>query len=338
MVQKLNQWLWNPDASFKKGRFVIQLLYRLAQNFLADNFKERAQSLTYTTMLSLVPLIAISFSVLKGFGVHHELIPYMVQAVSFLGEEEAQEMVSRLIGFVDNARGAVVGGVGMLFFFYTVVGLISTIEGAFNRIWGVIKGRSFRERIMNYLLVVLLGPVVIFALISLASNRMIAQMMGAVSAPGALLLLEKMAVIGIMTGMIMAAYLFITNKRVQFIPALVGALIASLSWYLVGKLFTHFVVLSGKQSQIYSGFASVVLFIMWMYLSWLIILIGNQIAYYLQYPEALTKERTFEQQGSTVTLTVTLEAADYHHQEWRLRSIEQQDEGVLTKREEHGSV
>ena len=172
LLKRLDHWLWKEESALAPLRHFIQLIYRVIQQFVDDNFKERAQALTYTTLLSLVRLIAISFSILKAFGVHHELIPYMIRAISFLGEDQAEELVSVLINFVENARGAVLGGVGMLVFFYTVVGLMSTIENAFNRIWGVAKCRSLKERIIYYLIVVLLGPVIAFALISFLSNKL----------------------------------------------------------------------------------------------------------------------------------------------------------------------
>lgn len=321
-LKKMDAWLWNPESPYRVMRYIIQIIYRLVQKFVDDNFKERAQSLTYTTLLSLVPLLAISFSVLKGFGVHHQLIPLMVKAISFLGEEEARRLVVTMTDFVDNAKGVVHGGMGLLVFFYTVVNLITTIENAFNRIWGVVHGRSFRHRVMNYLVVVMTGPVVAFAIVSLLSSELIVRFMGGMTNPLLNLVVGKALTITVMTLLILFAYLFVVNRRVKFFPALLAAFIASNSWYLVGQLFTHFVVMSGKQSQIYSGFASVVLFIMWMYLSWLIILLGNQLAFYFQFPESLQENAGRGEPLGRVTLQVTLEANDHYNHDWVATAIE----------------
>lgn len=330
ILTHLQTWLWGRGESLKWTRHFLQVIYRVIEKYIEDNFKERAQALTYTTLLSLVPLIAISFSVLKGFGVHHTLEPFMITGLNFLGEESAEQFVSTLIGFVENTRGVVLGGIGLAVLLYTVINLITTIENAFNRIWRVTKGRSFRERVINYLVIVLVGPIFAFIGVSVFSSSIFLKMTGFVSNPFLTFFLSKAFTIILLTLIIAMAYIFITHRRVNVIPALIGAAVASNAWYLVGKLFTHFVVMSGKQSQIYSGFASVVLFIMWMYLSWLIILIGNQIAYYLQYPESLYEDDHLAEKPTTVTLTLTLQAKDNDHREWmvdELKTVQEAAEG-----------
>ncbi len=343
ILNRIEAWLWDRGESLKWARHFLQVVYRVIQKYIEDNFKERAQALTYTTMLSLVPLIAISFSVLKGFGVHHTLEPIMIKGLSFLGEESAEQFVSTLIGFVENTRGVVLGGIGLAVLLYTVVNLITTIENAFNRIWRVTKGRTIRERVINYLVIVLIGPIFIFIAISVFSSSIFLKMTGFVSNPLLTFFLSKAFTITLLTAIVALAYIFITHRQVNFIPALIGALFASNAWYLVGKLFTHFVVLSGKQSQIYSGFASVVLFIMWMYLSWVIILVGNQIAYYLQYPESLYSDGELQEPAHEVTLAVTLTAKDSDAREWiidDLRAIRSGDNAAqlvkLSKHQEEG--
>lgn len=320
-LSSLQQWLFDTSQPLRPLRYSILLLYRLLDEMMHSEFKERAQSLTYTTLLSLVPLLAISFSILKGFGVHHDLIPLIYDGVSVLGEERAASLVSTLIGLVDNVKGAVLGGVGLLVLFYTVVGLITTIERAFNRIWRVSKGRKIHSRLANYLIVVLMGPVFIFAITSIFSSAAIDQIMAWLPYPFLEFLVSKGLTITLVTIIIFIIYLFMPHSKVKVLPAFLGALIAANLWYFTGQLFTLFVVNSGKQAIIYSGFASIVLFIMWLYLSWLIILIGNQLTYFFQNPEKLLYKEEGAQKIAKMEVTLALEPLDESHKNWQVTTI-----------------
>lgn len=321
VIAKLETWLWSETGSFLWGRRILQFIYRIIVQYQAANFKERAQALTYTTMLSIVPLLAITFSILAGFGVHNELEPLLRNGLEFLGEKNADDFVNILIGFVENTRGIILGGVGFAVLLYTAINLMTTVESAFNRIWRVERGRPFRERILSYVIVILIGPIFAFIAFSFLSSSIVLRVSGYVTNPLINFLLGQAFTISIVTFVIWLAYLFITYRKVNLLPALIGALFASNAWYLVGKLFTQFVVLSGKQSQIYSGFASVVLFIMWMYLSWLIILVGSQIAYYLQFREKIAHDDDVSESPSQVEITLCLEAKDLDRQEWYVKSV-----------------
>ncbi len=333
IIQKLEAWLWSETGSFLWARRLLQLLYRIAVQYNQANFKERAQALTYTTMLSIVPLMAITFSVLAGFGVHNELEPLMLKGLSFLGEKNAKDFAGVLIGFVENTRGVILGGVGLLVLLYTVINLMTTIESAFNRIWRVSKGRNLKEQILAYVVVILIGPILAFIALSFLSSSIFFKVGGYVTDPLLNFLLSQAFTIFVVTIVIWLGYIFITFRKVDWIPALIGAIFAANAWYFVGKLFTQFVVLSGKQSQIYSGFASVVLFIMWMYLSWIIVLVGNQIAYYLQFRDHIAHDDDQTVKPSQVEVTLCLEAKDIDRQEWVVKHVKSQSIDISTPQE-----
>ena len=321
IIQNIETWLWSETGSFLFFRRILQCLYRIVIQYQKANFKERAQALTYTTMLSLVPLMAITFSILAAFGVHNELEPLLRTALAFLGEEGAADFARTLIGFVENTRGIILGGVGFVVLLYTAVNLMTTVESAFNRIWRVERGRPFRERMLSYMIVILVGPIFAFIAFSFLSSTIVLRVSGYVTNPVVNFLLGQAFTISVVTFVIWLAYLFITYRKVNLVPALIGALFASNAWYFVGKLFTQFVVLSGKQSEIYSGFASVVLFIMWVYLSWIIILIGSQIAYYLQFSEKIAHDDELSEKPTQVEVTLCLEAKDTDRQEWYVKRV-----------------
>jgi membrane protein len=247
-------------------------------------------SLVYTTLLSIVPLLAVSLSVLKGFGVHNQLEPALVALLEPLGEKSI-EISSKIVGFVDNMQIGVLGALGLALLLFTVVSLIQKIEAAFNATWRLHGSRNLMQRFSNYLSVVLVGPVLLFSAAgitaSLGSHSIVEAIndlpfMGdAVRFIG--YILPYLLVIGAFTFI----YILVPNTRVKPLSALYGAVIAGLLWKGSGFLFTAFASGSTKYTAIYSSFAIMLLFMIWLFLSWLILLIGSSIAYYHQHPERL---------------------------------------------------
>lgn len=269
----------------------MRWLAALRREHAEGGLDHRAMSLVYTSLLALAPLLAVSFSVLKSFGVHNQLQPLLLEFLSPLGEKGA-EIASMIIGFVESIGVGVLGVVGFAMLFYTVVSLIGKIEDNFNHIWRVSRSRSWVRRFSDYLSVILVGPVLVFSAIgimaSTASNEWV-QRIVAIQPFGWLyyvlgLSLPYLFIVAAFT----FVYLFIPNTRVRFSAAAVAGLAAGMTWKLVGSLFASFVADSASYSAIYSSFAAVILFMIWLYVSWLILLLGGAIAFHLQYPRYLS--------------------------------------------------
>ncbi|MDX1824260.1 MAG: YihY/virulence factor BrkB family protein, partial [Thiohalomonadales bacterium] len=248
----------------------------------------RAMGLVYTTLLAIVPLIAVSFSVLKGFGVHNQIEPALLNLFAPLGEKGV-EITNRIIEFVDNIKVTLLGSVGLALLFYTVVSLMQKIERAFNFTWRVSEHRPFSQRFSDYLTVVLIGPVLIFTALGLTATvekHQLVQAAMQVEVIGSLLhfvgrLIPYMLVIGAFTFI----YIFVPNTKVKIRAALIGGVVAGILWESVGWGFAAFVVNSTKYTVIYSAFATLIVLLIWLYVSWLILLIGGSVAFYMQYPE-----------------------------------------------------
>lgn len=249
-----------------------------------------AMSLAYTTLLSLVPLLAVSFSVLKGFGVHNRVEPLLLDALVPLGETGAI-IGTQLIHFVENAQVAVLGTLGFVLLIYTSVTLIQKTEEAFNYIWHVARPRSLANRFSHYLTVILVAPVLFLSASGLAGTIQTSAPLQSLLAIAPLSRL--MALFGwLLPYLILAAaftfiYTSLPHTRVQFRPALVGALAAAVLWRLTSWGFTFFMAGSTHLTAIYSGFAIPILFMMWIHIAWLVLLAGASIAFYLQHPEYL---------------------------------------------------
>jgi len=298
--KKLNDFfargLWEIDTN-ALGKFKSFLVMSLRMlNVAFHEFTEgqltlRAMSLVYTVLLAIVPVLAISFSVLKAFGVHNQVEPYLHEFLAPLGSK-ADEIISRIMGFVENMKAGVLGSLGLAMLIYTVVSVIQKIEKTFNYIWRVKRSRTLMRQFSDYISIILIGPVLMFTAVGLTASAMSSSVMKYVSSVepfGTLLyhvfeILPYLMVCGVFTFF----YFFIPNTKVKFTSALFGGVFAGVLWEVAGWGFASFVVTSAKYAAIYSGFAILILFMIWLYLSWLILLVGSQISFYHQYPQFLS--------------------------------------------------
>lgn len=267
-----------------------RLLHALGRDLKSGQLTLHAMSLVYTTLLSLVPLLAVSFSVLKGFGVHNQLQPMLLQALEPLGDK-SHEIAAQLIQYVDNTNVGVLGSVGLAFLLYSVITLVSKIEQVFNYTWRVEAQRPMMQRVSQYLSVLLIGPVLVFSAIGATAsfrNLAVVDSLAQVEPLGYLIEIAGRLLPYLLIVLAFAfAYVFIPNTRVKPRSALIGALIAGLLWQSLGYVFAHFMAGSTRYAAIYSGLAILILFMIWVYIAWVIVLIGASIAFYDQNPEYL---------------------------------------------------
>ena len=316
----LDRLIWQADLSgLPAWRAVPIVALRMAAAIGRDLAKGQltlwAMSLVYTTLLSLVPLLAISFSILKGFGVHNQIEPMLLGLLEPLGSKGV-EITERIIEFVDNVKVGVLGSLGFALLFYTVVSLMQKIERAFNTVWHVTQARSLGQRFRDYLSVLVIGPALIFAAVGIG-----ASIVGTLTAIEPLGSLIKLAGKLIPFLMISAAfsfmYAFIPNTKVQPRAALCGGLVAGLMWNLLGWIFASFVVGSAKYTAIYSTFATLIFFMIWLYVGWLILLIGANIGFYVQHPAYLRgqggNQRLSHRAREKLALTLTTLIARHHY-------------------------
>jgi membrane protein len=296
-------------------RFVIVAWLEFQENILST----RATSLVYTTILSFVPFLAVMFSVLKAFGVHQQIEPFLAQVLEPLGER-GHEVTIRIVGFVNNLKVGVLGTVGVATLFWTTFSTVDQIENAFNTIWRVRRSRSFGRKVRDYPSVVLLGPVLVFAafaLIASVQSHWLVQRVLEIQPFGYLIVLSaKILPFVMLCGVFSFLYAFIPNTPVRLSSALVGGLTAGLLWLLAGTAFTAFVAESGRYSAIYSGFAILILFLLWLYIAWIIVLLGAQVSYLYQYPSAYLSRASWRRRTHEVYeragLTMLAEIARRH--------------------------
>ena len=258
---------------------------------LADGqLNVRAASLVYTTLLSIVPVLALSFALFKGFGVHHDLAPALMSYLEPLGDRGV-EFGERLISMVESVDVGKLGVMGLVFLLYAVARVVQKVEQALNYTWRVRSQRRFFERLSGYLSVAIFGPVFVFAAMfisgSLMNSSVVTHLIEVTNIGALVTLGGKLIPYLLVVAAFTFVYFYMPNTRVRIGSALFGALIAGCLWAVGGWAFAALVVGSTKYAAIYSGFAIVILFIMWLHISWLILLMGGSVAFYHQHPEYL---------------------------------------------------
>ncbi len=286
-------WGSRLQNSGRVGRVVATLLrylYGLSRDIIYGQLTLRSMSLVYTTLLSVVPLIAFSFSVLKGFGVHQQLEPLLYEFLLPLGAQ-GERIGSEIMQLVDNVKGGLLGGVSLAFFIYTAISMVQKVEESFNYVWYVSKPRSFAKRFTEYTIVLLIGPVAIVValgiLASIQSNDFTQYLLSSKAVGPLVVAFGKLTPYLIISGVFSFLYKFMPNTRVTVSAALLGGLAGGFLWVSMGAFFTSFVVEAARIPNVYRGFAVAIMALIWLYLNWLVLLIGAQIAFYFQKPAFL---------------------------------------------------
>ena len=291
----LEKLVWGDhlEKSGPLGRFtavILRYIYGLGRDIVFGQLTLRAMSLVYTTLLSVVPLIAFSFSVLKGLGKHKELEPLLYDFLTPLGPQ-GREITEQVINLVDNVKGGLLGGVSLAFFIYTAISMVQKVEESFNYVWYVSKPRSFARRFSEYFFVLLIGPILMVTalgmLTSIKSNAFVQMILTYESLGPIFVVASKFTPYLLITGVFTFLYMYMPNTKVKFKSALVGGLAGGFLWASAGAFFATFILYASRTQLIYSGFAVAITTLIWLYLSWLILLIGAQLAFYFQQPAFL---------------------------------------------------
>ncbi|WP_163338052.1 YihY/virulence factor BrkB family protein [Desulfopila sp. IMCC35008] len=322
--QKASKFLhWVDDRSpvdplRESVRRLIRLILITFGEFRKNDLPLRAGALTYTVLLSLVPVLAMSTAVVKGLGGGDELrevaytyLETLEQSSSSPPEQQIltdQELTSgeegnteqgetsltghlrsgldTLFNYVDNTNFTALGSFGIAGILVSVILVFGTIETAMNRIWHVADGRSIIRKISDYLTIMVLMPIsinVAFAASAFLKNRTLSDkfdMLIPFAWVQALIL--KLVPIFFIALTFYVIYIFFPNTKVRNRPAILGATLAAILWFIVQNVYITMQIGVANYNAIYGSFATLPLFLVWMYLAWLFVLTGAQVAYAIQ--------------------------------------------------------
>jgi membrane protein len=271
----------------------LRVLLLSLREFTSDKCSLHASALTFYSLLSIVPVFAMAFGLAKGFGLDRLLREKLMEST-----QGQQEILNRIMEFSDkllqNTSGGLIAGVGIGLLFWTVINVLASIESSFNDIWGIKKQRTLGRKFSDYLSLMLIAPV-FFLVASSATVFIVSQVK---------LITAKVAILGSVGTLIVAAlqfapyiifwglltylYIFIPNGKIHFKSALLGGIVAGTVYQLVQWLYIHFQIGVSGAGAVYGSFAALPLFLIWIQLSWRIVLYGAELAF------AHQNEQTFE--------------------------------------------
>lgn len=267
---------WSREVLHKSWVLIKDVL----QSFQADQGLLRAAALTFATMLSIVPFLAVAFSISKGFGFQNtEYIRTFLMKIS-AGRET---VVEHIVSYINNTHVGTLGALGVALLLITVFSMLGHIEQSLNTIWGVKRQRTLTRKFSDYLSVTLVCPLLVIAALSfsasLESSVLVQKILSFSVFSYFYLAFLKLLPIVLVSLALFFVYLFIPNTRVEVKNCLVGAFLAGVLWHLVQKMFITYQIGVGKYNAIYGSFAQLPLFLIWLYISWIIILLGAEICY-----------------------------------------------------------
>jgi membrane protein len=314
-VEFLNRDLWSPQETARRGvawaRTTLQLAVLVVQEAERSQLLLRSSSLTYYSALALIPLLAIALSVIKALGISENLAQRVVDQLA-VGSPEAGERVLELVRQVDFGA---LGTLGAAVLFLTTVLGISSIEHSLNVIWGVQRERSWERRLPDYLAVLIVAPLLLGAAISLGttlqSQALVQSLLeipwfAAVYRVG----LRQLPIAFFCLGFAFL-YWFLPNTRVRIGPALIGGLIAAVLFSGAQRIYVGFSVGVSRYSVLFGSFAAIPLLLVWIYISWVITLLGAAIAFAVQNLPLARQMRQGEEPGPAARETVGLAISTY---------------------------
>lgn len=276
----------------------ILTLWRTIFAFIEDDGYAKASALSYYTLLSVVPLLAVLFGITRGFGMDTTLEEYLLQAVG-----QQQVWAHKVIGFarsaLNQAQGSLIAGVGALLLLWSSLGLFSSIEQALNGVWKVTTPRSLLRRITDYLAVLLLLPLFLLSLSNLAffivaKIVIFSQNSGFYPTLVSFMYLLYYGLLIAIAWLIFAfVYIYVPNREVPWTPCVWAALFAACAFQLLQWCYIHLQFFLTGYNAIYGSFAAIPLFLLWLQLSWIIVISGAECARcYVQEPSSLIEMTT----------------------------------------------
>jgi membrane protein len=288
-VQFLNADIWRLQAHKlppRRSFWITQLriLLLAVRRFSMNKCELRASALTFYSLLSIVPVVALAFAVAKGFGVEKILGEQLMAKMQ--GQEEVAE---RIIGFaqsfLENTKGGAIAGVGIVLLFWTVIKVLGNVEKSFNDIWGVKAARTMGRKFADYLSIMMICPLllIIASSVTVLLTTQVSGILERLSFLGyladVLIWLLKILPYGVLWLVFTFIYAFMPNTKVELKSALWGGILAGTIYQLVQLAYITFQIGVSNYGAIYGSFAALPLFLVWLQMSWLIVLLGAEISF-----------------------------------------------------------
>ncbi|EGJ71530.1 ribonuclease BN [Bacteroides coprosuis DSM 18011] len=277
--------IWRvTESEVTKRKFslynIIKTIYVTIKQFVDDRIAAKASALTYSTLLAIVPMLAILFAIARGFG-FDKLMETQLFA-NFGGQTETTEAILTFVdSYLEHAKGGIFIGVGLAMLLWTVLNLINNIEVTFNHIWQVKKSRNMYRKITDYFSMFLLMPILIVfsSGVTLFMSTVFAKMEDYILLGSLSKFLIKLIPFAITWLMFTGLYVFMPNTNVRFKHALPAGILAGTIYQFFQFFYISGQIWVSKYNAIYGSFAALPLFLLWLQTSWTICLFGVQLTY-----------------------------------------------------------
>ncbi|MDD3310708.1 YihY/virulence factor BrkB family protein [Pseudodesulfovibrio sp.] len=316
------------------ARGACRLVYLVLFGFFRDQNIIRAAALTFTTILSIVPFLAVAFSISKGFGLQNT---EFIRALVLKMTTGRVEVADKIIEYIDRTNVQALGWVGVATLLFTVFSLVGTIEKAFNTIWHVTKGRSAWRKVADFFPVILICPVVLLVASSFNVSLQQQDVVKTLLSVEAIGLLEaaflKATPYLLITLAFAFMYAFIPYTKVKFGGAILGGFVGGALWQMAQWVYINWQIGAAKYNAIYGSFAQLPLLLVWIYISWLVVLLGSEVSYAWQNVNSFVKQRYFgeatpyERQKLGVLMMIVL--ARRFHEGKPLPSVEELSDAFM---------
>ena len=263
---------------------IVRIILLSIRGFYEDKLPLRASALTFYSLLSLVPVLAMIFGIAKGFGFQSILEKRLLE--NFSGQKE---LLTQLMGYANSmlqsTKGGLIAGIGVAILFWTVVKVLGNIEQSFNDIWGIKRSRTFGRKFSDYLSMMLIGPLLlimsgsttVFIISRITSIMDKISLLGFVSP--IIFFLLKFLPYGLLWILFTVIYILMPNTKVRIRSGLFAGIIAGTFYQVAQWIYINFQIGAARYNAIYGSFAALPLFLIWLQISWIIVLLGAEISF-----------------------------------------------------------
>ncbi|MBF0479125.1 MAG: YihY/virulence factor BrkB family protein [Candidatus Omnitrophica bacterium] len=262
----------------------LRIIVLAVREFRSNKCQLNASALTFYSLLSVVPVAAMAFGIAKGFGFDRLLEKQVLE--KFPGQEVTiTQIITFANNLLDNTQGGLVAGVGVMVLFWTVIQVLNSIETSFNDIWGIKTGRSLGRKITDYLSIMLVCPFFVIAssgvtVFAATQVEMILQKLSFLGplSPAIFFLLALLPYVMIWI-LFAFIYIFMPNTKVKLSAGIIGGIVAGTIYQVVQVTYIQFQVAAAKANAIYGSFAALPLFLVWLQVSWRVVLFGTEVTF-----------------------------------------------------------
>lgn len=316
--QFVTEDVWEIDVSSLSARRSLPIrLLRVGQivfkGFQEDDLPVHASALTFVTLMSLVPMLAVAFALLKGFGFGQERVQILLGWTEAM-PVEFQSFIQQMLDIVSTTNFAAMGWVGLGFVIFTAILVLGSVELTFDRIWGVARPRNVLRKVANYVSILVLVPVLIGIASTLETTLHGAVPFMPQAVGSAVRSAMRLTTLFTTWLAFFSLYIFLPNTRVRALPAIISSLVGAIIWVIWQRAFITLQLGVARYNAIYGTFASVPIFLAWLYTSWVIVLLGAELAFALQNASTYSMEsaavNASYKSRFMLTLSIVLHAAE----------------------------